>query len=274
MKAYFKLELRKNIFSLRTIISILIILVTFIVPYLEEVKFSHPGLDGVDYFMRIHQFSYIPFVAPIVAGMTYSMSIIKDRESGFINKLLDIIDIKTYFKVKLIVNALINTFVFAVSYSISILYFIIIFGLANDYGANINNGAFIMNSFIGFYQTSKVLYIIIMVLATVISSIAFSTFMLGIVTLTGRNLTAYIFPIFWVILTGIFFEIFSLNGIIDFNVIKIFYLTGNTFIDDLGAIAYDLILTLLGMLVLYKFCYKRNLNLIANRFRSKIKNII
>lgn len=263
MNAYFKLELRKNIFSLRTIISILIILVTFIIPYLEEFDSPYPGLDGVDYFVRIHQFSYIPFVAMIVSGFTYSTSIIKDKESGFINKLLEIIDIKIYFKVKLAVNALINAVVFIVSYSISILYLIINYGLINDNGANINKGAFLMNTLIGFYQTSKLLYIITIVLLTVISSIAFSTFMLGLVTVTGKNLIAYIFPIFWAILTGIFFQIFSLNSIVDFNVIKLFYLTRNTRIDDLGAMVYDLILILLGMLILYKFCYKRNLNLIS-----------
>lgn len=263
MKAYFKLELKKNIFSLRTIMSILIILVTFIIPYLEELKFPYPGLDGVDYFIRIHQFSYIPFVGPVVAGLIYSTSIIKDKESGFINKLLEIIDIKTYFKVKLAVNALINSVVFAVSYSIFVLYLIINYGVIKDNGANINNGAFGMNAFIGVYQTSKLVYIIIIVLATVISSIAFSTFMLGIVTVTGRNLTAYIVPIFYVILTGIFFEIFLLNSIIDFNVIKLFDLTRNNIINDLGVIIYDLILTLLGMGVLYKFCYKRSLILIS-----------
>ncbi|NFE93549.1 hypothetical protein [Clostridium botulinum] len=258
MKAYFKLELKKNIISLRTLIFILIILVTFIIPYLEELKFPYPGLDGVDYFIRIHQFSYISFVGPVVAGLIYSTSIIKDKESGFINKLLEVIDIKTYFKVKLVVNALINSIVFVVSYTIFILYLIMNFGINNDVGENINNGAFIIRALIGVYQTSKISYISIILLLTEISAVAFSTFMLGITTVIGRRLTAYIVPIFYVILTGIFFEIWLLNSVIDFNVIKMFDLTENNFINNLGVIVYDLMLTLLGMGLLYKFSYKRS----------------
>jgi len=261
MKAYFKLELKKNIFSLRTIISILIILVVFILPYLEEIKFPYPGLDGVDYFIRIHQFSYISFIGPVVAGLIYSTSIIKDKESGFINKLLKVIDIKAYFKVKLAVNALINSVVFVVGYGIFILHLIMNFGINKDIGENINNGAFVMRALTGVYQTSKISYIIIMLLLTLISSIAFSTFMIGITTATGTKLTAYIVPIFYVILTGVFFEIWLLNSVIDFNVIKLFNLTENNFINDLGVIVYDLILTLLGMGLLYKISYKRSLYL-------------
>lgn len=263
MKAYFKLELKKNIFSLRTVISILIILGTFMITYLEEIRFPYPGLDGVDYFIRIHQFSYISFVGPVVAGAIYSTSIIKDNESEFTSKLLEIIDKNTYFKTKFAVNAIINSFVIVVSYGIFILYLIINYGVSNDNVANINNGAFVMHAFIGVYQISKIAYAIIIFLATAMSSVAFSTFMLGIVTATRKKFIAYIFPIFYVILTGIFFEMFLLNSLIDFNVIKLFDLTTNNLMNDLGVVVYDLILTLLGMGILYRVCYNRNVNLIS-----------
>ncbi|MBW6409344.1 hypothetical protein [Clostridium weizhouense] len=261
MKTYLKLEFKKNILSWRTIISILIILALFIIPYVEEIKFSYPGVDGIDYFIRIHQFSYICFIAPIIAGFIYSTSIIRDKESGFLNKLLEIIDIKTYFKVKLLVNALINSIVFTLSYGIFILYFVIIFGINNEVGENIRNGVFIMRAFIGLYETSKILYIIIILLGTVLSSIAFSTFMIGLTTAIGRKCTTYIFPIFYVILTGVFFKMWGLNNIIDFDVIKLFILTRINDTDWIGVMLYNLILIIFGVVLLYKFGYKRILDL-------------
>lgn len=263
MKAYFKLELKKNIFSLRTLIAILIIIGTFIIPCIEEIELSYPRLDGIDYFIRINQFSYMPFVGIVISGFVYSTSIVSDEESGFTSKLLKIIDSKDYFKVKLAVNATINSFVFIAGYGIFILYFIMNYGILNNSGADINEGAFIMRSFINFYQNYKIVYLIILILGTIISSMAFSTFMLAIVTLTRKKYLAYIIPIFYVILTGIVFEIFGLNNIIDFNITRLFNLTVNDAVNNLGVVMYDLILTLLGIGILYKFSYKKNFELIS-----------
>ncbi|WP_252229904.1 hypothetical protein [Clostridium sp. ZBS15] len=255
MKKYLKLEFKKNMFSWRTISSILIILSVFMIPYLEEIKFPCQELDGVDYFIRLSEFSYIGFIGPIIAGIIYSTSIINDKESGFINKLLEIIDIKTYFKVKLIVNVLINFIIFAISYGICILYLIIKYGL-NNIRDGMTNGAFVISGFIGVYESSKILYIIIILLGTLISSVTFSTFVFGITTITGTKLTAYIFPIFYVILTGIFFEMWFLNSVIDFNVVKLFNLIESNTQNGINIILYNLILMILGVGLLYKSCYK------------------
>lgn len=256
MKTYFKLELKKTIFSLRTIISILIILALLMIPYLEERAFPHPGLDGVDYFIKILHFSYIGFIGPVVAGLIYSTSIIKDKESGFINKLLEVINIKTYFTVKLAVNTLITFVVFAVSHGILILYLIISFGVSNTVVKDIGSGAFT-----GVYEVSKISYIIIMLLVISLSSAAFSSFILGVITATQKKFIAYILPACYVIITGIFFEVWSLNNIVDFNVTELFNLTINQTTQVFGVIIYDLILMLLGVSLLYKFGYKRNLAL-------------
>ena len=256
MKTYFKLELKKTIFSLRTIISILIILALLMIPYLEERAFPHPGLDGVDYFIKILHFSYIGFIGPVVAGLIYSTSIIKDKESGFINKLLEVVNIRTYFTVKLAVNTLITFIVFAVSHGILILYLIISFGVSNTVVKDIGSG-----TFTGVYEVSKISYIILMLLVISLSSAAFSSFILGVITATEKKVIAYILPACYVIITGIFFEVWSLNNIVDFNVTELFNLTINQATKGFNVIIYDLILMLLGVLLLYKFGYKRNLAL-------------
>ncbi|MBZ9637196.1 hypothetical protein [Clostridium sp. FP1] len=256
MKIYFKLEFQKNIFSLRTIIFILIILTSLVIPYLAEIAFPFPGLDGVDYYMRISNFSYIGFIGPVLAGLIYSTSIIKDKESGFINKLLEIINIKTYFKVKLAVNTLITFIVFAVSHGIFMLYLIIIKGVSNTVVKDIATGAFM-----SVYNVSKISYIILILVVISLSSAAFSIFVLGVITATQKKFIAYILLGFYVIATGILFEIWPLNNLVDLNVTKLFNLIMNNNTKGLSVIIYDLILMLLGVLLLYKFGYKRYLAL-------------
>jgi len=256
MKTYFKLEFKKAMFSWRTIISILIILALLLIPYLEEMRYPYPGLDGVDYLIRISHFSYIGYIGPVIAGGIYSTSIIREKKSGLINKLLEIIDIKTYFTVKLAVNTLITFIVFAVSHGILILYLIINFGISNTVVKDIDSGAFT-----GVYEISKIAYIILILFVISLSSAAFSIFILGVATATDNNLIAYLLPVFYVIMTGIFFEVYSLNNIVDFNVTKLFNLIGNYNTKGFSVIIYDLILVLLGVLMLYKFGYKRTLAL-------------
>lgn len=252
MKTYFKLELKKAVLSLRTIISLLVILTLLLIPYLQQIAFPSPGLDGVDYYIWISQFSYIGFIGPVVAGLIYSTSIIKDMESGFINKLLEIINIKTYFTIKLAVNTLITFIVFAVSHGIFILYLIISLGVRNVAAKDIGNSAFV-----SVYSVSKISYILLILLVIALSSAAFSIFILGVTTATEKKSIAYILPACYAIVTGIFFQVWSLNNVVDFNVTELFNLTMNTHIKGLSVIVYDLILMLLGVLLLYKFSYKR-----------------
>lgn len=254
MKSYFKLEFKKTIFSWRTIISSLIILASFIIPYLNELTFPYPGLDGVDYYIRINEFSYIGFIGPVIAGLIYSTSIIRDKESGFMNKLLEVIDVKTYFTVKLAINALITSIVFAVSHGIAILYLIITYGINNTAIKDIGCGAFI-----GVYYVSKITYIILMLLVISLSSAAFSIFILGVTTAVGKKLIAYLLPIFYAIITGVFFQIWSLNNIVDFNVMNLFNLVMNYTTKGINVIIYDLILVFLGILLLFKFGYRRTI---------------
>jgi hypothetical protein len=256
VKTYLKLELKKAIFSWKTILSIVIILALLVIPFLGENGFPHMDIDGIDYFIDILNSPYIGFIGPVIAGLIYSTSIIKDKESGFLNKLLEVIDIKTYFKIKFAVNALINFIVFAVSYGILILYLIINYGMSNKGREVIDNGAFS-----SIYNISKIAYVIIVLLVISISAAAFSAFIFGVTTAINSKLIAYILPIFYAIVTGIIFQIWTLNNIVDFNVTTLFNVIISHNKTGVSVIVYDLMLTLVGVLMLYKFGYKRFLAL-------------
>ncbi|GFZ32987.1 hypothetical protein CSC2_35130 [Clostridium zeae] len=255
MKTYFKLELKKAIFSWRIMLSILIVLASLAIPFLEELRFPYPGLDGVDYYIRISHFSYIGYIGPVVTALIYSTSIIRDKDRGFINKLMEIVDLKTYYKVKLAVNSLVTFMVYAICHGIMIVWLIIMHGVKAPSAERLNSGAFT-----SLYDHSKILYIVVILLIVSLSSVAFSTLIFGIATATESKLAAYIVPVFYVILTGVFFSALSLNTVINFNIIYLF----NLVIDNhtgYSVIIYDLVLAIIGVALLYKFGYKKTLKL-------------
>lgn len=256
MKTYFKLELKKAIFSWRVIISILIVLISLAIPFLEELRFPYPGLDGVDYYIRISYFSKIGFIGPVVTALIYSTSIIRDKNKGFINKLMEIIDLKTYYKVKLAVNSIVTFVVFAVCHGFMIVWLIIMHGINAPLAGRVN-----ISAFPSLYDHSKILYIIIIILIVSLSSAAFSTFIFGIATATDSRLIAYIVPIFYVILTGVLFSALSLNTVVNFSIIYQFNLVIANGAKVYSVIIYDLVLAIIGVALLYKFGYKRTLKL-------------
>jgi len=169
-----------------------------------------------------------------------------------LEKLLEIISSKTYFSVKVIVNVLLTSIVFAVSYGIMMLYFIIRGGIGGKAVENIARGAFQ-----GIYFDSKIGYIILILVVASISSAAFSTFILGVTTAVNKRSIAYILTPFYVVVTGVIFQMWFINDKINFNVTQLFNLVMDYRTSGLWVILYDIVLTLLGGFILYKFGYKR-----------------
>ncbi|MDS0524685.1 hypothetical protein NNC19_03270 [Clostridium sp. SHJSY1] len=260
MKTYFKLELKRALFSWKTIISFIAILISLLIPYIDEVRFHLTELDGIEYFLRVTGMSYFVFIGPIIAGVVYSTSVITDKKTGFMEKLLEIIDVKTYYKVKLVVNALVNSIIFLFSHLIIIIYFIIIYGVNNRGFKDVSAGAFVI-----FDDISKISYVLLICIVIPISSVTFSTFILGITTITNKKFVGYILPVFYVILTQVLFEIWQFNNIIDLNLGKLFTIELYSGVNLLNTLIYNLILMLIGVCLLYKFCYKRTLSLYGKK---------
>ncbi|MBD7913245.1 hypothetical protein [Clostridium cibarium] len=263
MKTYFKLELKKSLSSWRTKISILIIIAMFMIPYFqglslfklpffEGLSFIDASSDGINCYIKLHHYSYIGFLGPTIAAFIYSTSIISDRKNGFLKRLLEIIDIKTYLKVKLAVNALVTSIVFIASNCIFILYLTLFYGVDNGVLDEIMVGVFPV-----VYKSSKVIYIILLLVVIAVSSACFSTFMLGATTAVNKKFIAYLLSIFYAVFTGIFFEIWGANYVVDFNVAELFNLIAYHNLTLTHVIIYDIVLALIGIVLLYKVSYKK-----------------
>lgn len=250
MNTYFKLEFKKTLISWKTVLATLTFISVLMIVYFDNMLYSNGRLDGLDCYIYIEKFTYIGFIAPVVLALVYSTSIIKDRNTGFMDKILEIISIKDYFKVKFIVNALITGLMFFVSQVTVVIYLIINFGIKDKIDTNITH-------FSNNYNNPKIVCIILIILITTLSAVAFSTFMLGFVTAVNKKYIAFIFPLFYVVVTGIFFQALSFNVIINFNIIDLFNLIMGYDTNILSVIIYDLILMMAGTMLLYKFGYKR-----------------
>lgn len=260
MKTYFNLEFRKNLFSWKSIISILVIILSFLPIYLEDLRFPMVEIDGIEYFLRISSASYTFFIAPVVAGIIYSTSIVNDKKTGFMDKLLEVIDIKTYYKVKLLVNTLVSAIVLGISHGIMILYLIVFYGVKNRAFTDVAPGSFVL-----FGDISKISYIILIFLVIPFSAAAFSTFILGITTAVGKKFVGYILPVFYALFTGILFELWQINSFIDFNIGKLFTIGIYPNVKIFYIVIYDSIFIVVGIFLLYKFGYKRTLSLYGKR---------
>lgn len=254
MKTYFKLELKRALLSWKTIISMVAIITLLSLPYLKEMNYKLEFFNGVDYFLRSYEKSYVYIFTPVIAGFIYATSLIKDKETKFLYKLLDVINLKTYYVVKIAVNAIVNFVVFSVSYIILALCFILKFGLTNTDPMYIPP----LGPYGNIYHISKIGYIAFIILCISISVAAFSTFILGATIAFNNKIIAYILPTFYVFLTSIFFSMLSLNNVINFDITRLFNLSYRP--EVLNAIAYDLILTIVGVLLIYKYGYKRELS--------------
>ncbi|SHE98873.1 hypothetical protein [Clostridium fallax] len=264
MRNYFKLELKKTLFSLKTLIFILIIILFISVPYLREIGYIHPNFDGIDYFLNFYKISYVVYIIPLTS-LIYCTTIIKEKENGIMIKLFEVMGIKDYFIVKAIINFLINFLVVAISEVIILLYFIFKYGL--------NNRFLNINPILNISSNYKFIYVSFMIILIAISAASFATLVLGVVTAFKKKSLSVIFPVFYIIITGVFFGDLSLNNVISFNILKLFSLleiNNNFFINSM---VYDICLILLGLLLLYFFFIKEITKKNIFKYKDLIKSL-
>ncbi|MBU3160638.1 hypothetical protein KPL37_12865 [Clostridium frigoris] len=248
MKTFLKFDFKRAFFYKKSLIASLIVLVLLLIPYFSEIKFPHPGVDGINYFIRIGGFSYLPFIAPLLASIPFSNSYIIDKEKDVFNKLFTIVKPKVYFTSRLIVNALVSGFVFLITNTILLIFLISAYGINNIHTD-------VVGAFSPIYNKSKIAYIIISLFITFISAASFSTFILGISTLTKSKFLILLLPLFYVVVTGV---ILPSTGLVEqLNVMSLFQIDIYSKITGIGIILYDLILFSIGSFLFYCFGYKK-----------------
>lgn len=249
MKNYFKSEFKRAFFSKNTLISIIIVFICLIIPYLSEIKIPYPNEDGINFFIRIGAFlsiSFLPLLAPLVACIPFSNSYILDKESGVINYIYAKIDSKKYFTIKIIVNGLVSGLIFLIPQLIMLLFLILFHGMNSS-------SIEIVGAFSTIYYSSKSVYAIILIFVEFIFGFIFSTLALGISALTENKYLTIIIPFIYVMISGTVFEIIGLNRILNLNVITLFDISYSTKMTSLSLIVYDIIIFLVGSGLLYYF---------------------
>lgn len=248
MKIFLIFDFKRAFFSKKTLIACLIILVFLLIPCYSEIKFHQADVDGINFFISIGMLSYLPFAAPLIASIPFANSYILDNEKGIFSKLFTMVEPKVYFTSRLIINAIVSGFVFLITKTIILIFFIIV------YGTN-NTKIDVVGAFSSVYNSSKIAYIIILLIVSFVSAASFSTFILGVSTLTKSKSIIVLLPLFFVVVTGVIFQI---GGLADkLNVMTLFQMDAFSTITGIDVIIYDLILFLIGSFLFYFFGYKK-----------------
>jgi hypothetical protein len=207
MSSYFKNEFKRCFWSKENFFGILIILISLIIPYLNERRIPYPGADSIIYFIRIRTgliVSYLPLIAPLIACIPSTTKYITDKQSGILNSIFLKISRKKYFKMRLVINAIASGLVVLIPQIMILAFLIIKFG--------INNTAMdIYGAFSGLFYYSKPLYVVLLLILSFVSSAVFSTFALGISAATENKYLTILIPFVYIIISGTIFELIGIN---------------------------------------------------------------
>lgn len=270
MKNYIKSEIYRAIKSRNTLIAFTVSLLALFIAFLQFIQFFQLGLislnndiyDAVDIFVRIRcstRASTLSLIAPLIASIIFSDSYLADKDSGFLKFIYMRLDQKKYIWIRILVNALISGLVMLMASLIMLLVLIIIFGIRNT-GLNEVQGPF---SWI-FYNHSKILYAVFLIIISFIFNVIFSTLALGISPWIKNKYLTFVFPFLYYIISATIFETFSLvlglNKYFSLNATILFEL--NPIATEFNIVIYQILLLIIGIsLFYYGVCFKDEKNI-------------
>lgn len=254
MYKYFKVELKRAVYSKNTLFAAVLVFILLVIPAYKESINPWPNEDGIDFFIRIGAYlptSYLPLLAPIIACIPFSNSYILDKASGFSKYIYPKLEVKRYLTIKLLVNAIVSGVTLFIPQMIMLTILLIIRGINS-------NKIEMVGAFSIIYSNSKIAYILILLIVQFVFGAVFSTFALGISSINENKYLTIIIPFIYVIITGTVFEILGLNNIFNFNVVTLFDISYYAKMTISNVVIYDALLFSIGNALFYYFGMKRS----------------
>lgn len=254
MKSYFECELKRCFFAKESFFAMCIILISLIIPYFNELKVAYPEADSLIYFIRVRtclMTSYFPLIAPLVACIPSATKYISDKKSRMINNILLKIERKKYFRIRVVVNFLVSGLVILIP-QLCMLTFLLL-----KYGVN-NTTMDVFGAFSYIFSYSKLLYVIILLILSFISSAVYSSFALGISAIVENKYLTMLIPFVYIIISGTIFEIMGINQIFPLNIMILFDPSYNGNLTFLNILIYLIILLFTGITLFFYFGEKNN----------------
>lgn len=244
MNNYVKYEVKRCFFSKINLMAMIMVMVSLLIPYVSDCKFPYPNSDGIIFFIRSNIY-LLPLLAPIICCLPSSTKYIEDETSGISKFLFIKIKRKDYLKVRLIVNAMVSAFTIVIPQIIMLSFLILRHGIN---GTEIE----VVGAFHEVFFISKIGYIGIVLLVTMLSSIVFSTFSMGLSKVVKNKYLTIIVPFVYVLISGTIFYVFGINDIFNLNVSILFDISYNLYLTIANLLIYEAILLFIGISL---FCF-------------------
>lgn len=254
MRNYFKYEFKRSFFSKESYLGMSIIILCLIIPYIDEKQIPYPEADSLIYFIRIRTSlltSYLPLIAPLIACIPSSTKYITDKQSGVLNIIFMKITRKEYFKLHVIINSITSGLVVLIPQIIVLIFLLVMYGVNNTQMDVFGAGS-------ALFYSSKILYVILLLGISFISSAVFSTLALGISAVVENKYLTILIPFVYIIISGTIFEIIGINKLFSLNVMALFDMGFNGNLTMINIFIYELGLLILGASLFKFFGEKKN----------------
>lgn len=257
MNGYLKAEIKKAIFSLKTVLTVILILGCVLVELCAGGEFginifTNNGVFIMMKILSIGMVGSLAFMIPLIAVIPYSTTYKEEKEDGFINFLLTRISKKKYITVKILVNICVTGGIFLVTLLGVYISILLIKGfpeieLMQKFGG----------LFSGIYIKNPGLYPILVIVGMTFFVICFSIFSLGLSTIVNNKYVAMVLPAIIYYICPLLSSALGIDSFINFDLIHLIDIGYVTNIKDL-----IIIYTLLGgsgLFLIYKNILKEKI---------------
>ncbi|SFD28119.1 hypothetical protein [Clostridium uliginosum] len=263
MSYYIKNELRRAIFSKPALLTFLITLITMLISFLAivcndwnifNINVNHfkKFYDSVDIFLMARAFgpaSILCLIAPLLAALVFSNSYLQDKDSGFLKFIYARMNRKKYIISRIFVNAISSGVIISAALIVILIFISLILGIKT----NPNSFFKVTGAYVFWYEKSKWIYVICIIILSFIFNVIFATLSLGLSPFINNKYLSFLCPFFIYILSLTLFcyiRLSSLNMAMLFRPIAI----GS----EIPVLIYQFVLLVIGIVLFYVGVLYRN----------------
>lgn len=247
MNKFLKLEFKRAMFSRKSLLTIMLILISVIIELIYGGDFVvNEGTDNAVFLMikmlSIGMIGAFAFLIPIISVLPHGQSYVEDKNSGFFDFVITRIEKKKYIKVKMFVNAIVSGLICFCTLLIIYITLILVKGLPKP---EIEHYLKPNGLFSNVAKEMPVLYPILVIIGITFFVICFSVFALGLSSYMNNKYLAIAIPTFIFYIAPIVTNIVGIGNYISFDFIHMIDIGYNQSVFNL--IFIYLLLTISGV---------------------------
>ncbi len=196
MRNLIAVDMRRIFSSWKFYLAILIVLVSGIVTLNKNIGLFFPDIDRIGFYnlfiySNLVQNAFTSVLAPLIAVIAFSDSILDDRKMGYIKNIAPRSSLNKYVKSRMISNSLAGGLVFVIPFVFLFITYYFIDPTTDFYSE------YISGLFINVYMQSRFAYCMIFILHSFLFGAIYSLFGMGLSMIFENKYIALLLPLFY-----------------------------------------------------------------------------